>query len=322
MNRDVRIGLALGSGSARGWAHIGVLRALEELGIQVDVVAGSSIGALVGAAYRTGSLDELEEWVTALDRMDIFRLLDARLRGGGFMRGDKLMRAIERRVGDHQIESLDKAFGAVATDLNSGREIWLRKGSILEAVRASIALPGLFSPVQRGERWLLDGGLVNPVPVSLCRAMGADVIIAVNLNGDIVGRNFDNRPQATGDKVSETQTEDGDDSEDRHHEAHLFKRLASTLRSGLSVRLDQLIASATRRGDDGGPGLFDVMAGSINVVQDRISRSRMAGDPPDVLIAPRLAHIRLMEFDRAEEAIRGGRKAVERVREELEVLRP
>jgi len=313
------IGLALGSGSARGWSHIGVLRALEDAGIRPDIVTGTSIGALVGGAYLMGRLDTLEEWVLGLERMDILRLLDYGLSGGGFMRGEKLMRAIQGRVDDVAIESLSWRFGAVATELNSGREIWLTEGSMLEAVRASIALPGLFAPVERDGYWLMDGGLVNPVPVSVCRALGADLVIAVNLNGDLMGRNFDfqgmnsdglSREAASELAVDQSAAKQGDD---------VMSRVIGRLKSGLRVRVDKLISSTARR-ETREPGLFDVLAGSINVVQDRITRSRMAGDPPDVLITPRLAQIRLMEFDRAAEAIDGGRKAVERVSEDLAAL--
>ncbi len=316
-----RIGLALGSGSARGWSHIGVLRGLAALGIKPDVIAGTSIGALVGAAHSVDQLEELEDWVSHLDRMDILRLLDARLSGGGFMRGDKLMKAIGNRVEDTRIEEMAQPFAVVATDLNSGREIWLREGSLLEAVRASIALPGLFAPIRQGDRWLIDGGLVNPVPVSLCRAMGADVVIAVNLNGDIIGRNFDRRGKAPAVSSSRDEGESpADDLPSSHHGGALMGRVVGRLKTGLRVRLDHLISSVASREETDEPGLFDVMAGSINVVQDRITRSRMAGDPPDIMITPRLAHIRLMEFDRAPEAIQGGLKAVERVRDELTML--
>lgn len=320
--KQPRIGLALGSGSARGWSHIGVIRALEDIGVRPDIVAGTSIGALVGGAYMVDRLDTLEEWVRGLARMDILRLLDARLSGGGFMRGEKLMKAIAGRVRDINIEDLDRPFACVATDLNNGQEIWLDEGSLLDAVRASIALPGLFSPVRRDGRWLVDGGLVNPVPVSLCRALGADVVIAVNLNGDLIGRNADNRGLRPGSGETTALTDDPvvPTATNPHRSHHFLQRIAGRLRTGLRVRMDRLIASVAERGRDDTPGLFDVLAGSINVVQDRITRSRMAGDPPDVVISPRLAQIRLMEFDRAAEAIEGGEQAVQRVRDEIRTL--
>lgn len=316
-----RIGLALGSGSARGWSHIGVIRELERLGVRPDIVAGTSIGALVGGAYMVDRLDSLETWIRSLDRMDILKLLDARLTGGGFMRGEKLMKAIAGKVSDVAIESLERPFACVATDLHSGQEIWLDEGSLLDAVRASIALPGLFSPVRRGDQWLVDGGLVNPVPVSLCRALGADVVIAVNLNGDLISRNADNQfPRGRQGARPEQDGDSAPPASHKHPAQRLVANLAGRLKSGLRVRMDRLIASISDRDEDDTPGLFDVLAGSINVVQDRITRSRMAGDPPDVMISPRLGQIRLMEFDRAAEAIDGGKEAVDRVRDEILTL--
>ncbi len=281
-----RLGIALGSGSARGWAHIGILRALEQAGIIPDVVSGTSIGALVGAAYASGRLDRLEEWVVEIDWWGIVRYMDLR-RGG--VEGERLMRAFRERVEDAAIEALPKPFGAVATDLFTGREVWFQEGSLVEAVRASIALPGLFCPVQYQGRWLVDGGLVDPLPVSLCRALGADRVIAVNLNGDIVGRHFGGRSPRL---VTPSP---------------LLTRLSAGLQAML--RSNDREAAESEEPDEP-PGLFDVMAGSIHIMQDRITRARMAGDPPDVVLAPRLAHLGLMDFDHAQEAIAAGMECV------------
>ena len=306
MSRKPRLGLALGSGSARGWAHIGVIKALTEAGIKPDIVCGSSIGALVGAAYVSGHLQPLEEWIRTLRRFDIIGLMDAQLTGGGFMQGGKLMEALGKRVGNLDIQDLDIHYAAIATDLDTGREVWLREGDLLDAVRASIALPGLFTPHQRDGSWLIDGGLCNPVPVSVCRAMGADVVIAVNLNGELVGRTF---AHLQPEKKQPTP-------EDEEAESALSRWLAK-LNGGLRVKVDELISSV-RHDETPSPGLFDVMAGAINIMQDRITRSRMAGDPPEILISPHLSHIRLMEFDRAAEAIEEGERAVHRERRALE----
>ena len=285
--RKPRLGIALGSGSARGWAHIGVLRALEQAGIVPDVVSGTSIGALVGAAYASGRLDPLEEWVARIDWWEIIRYMDMS-RGG--VEGERLMRAFGERVEDVPIETLPKPFGAVATDLLTGREVWFQNGSLLEAVRASIALPGLFSPVRFQERWLVDGGLVDPLPVSLCRALGAEQVIAVNLNGDIVGRQLLGR------------------STRRPASNPLLARLSTGWQTVLGNLHDRL--SPPEKEEDEPPSLFDVMAGSIHIMQDRITRARMAGDPPDVVLAPRLAHLGLMDFDRAGEGIAAGMDCV------------
>lgn len=294
---EMKIGLALGSGSARGWAHIGVIRALEERGIYPDIVTGCSIGALVGAAYRGGHLDTLESWVRELSFWDVVRLLDVKMMGG-LIEGESLMSSFENKIRDINIEELDKPYAAVATDLQSGREVWLQKGPLPAAVRASIALPGLFSPVHSDNRWLVDGGLTNPVPVSLCRAMGADVIIAVNLNSDLVGRHINSR--------SEQKKSVGAEERD------LFNQLLKKLNSGM---LESKLArwAGERKQGPSVPGLFEVMASSINIMQDRITKSRMAGDPPDVLISPRLAQLGLLEFDRADEAIAEGYDSVQRM---------
>ena len=285
--RKPRLGIALGSGSARGWVHIGVLRALEQAGIVPDVVSGTSIGALVGAAYASGRLDPLEEWVARIDWWEIIRYIDMS-RGG--VEGERLMRAFGERVEDVPIETLPKPFGAVATDLLTGREVWFQNGSLLEAVRASIALPGLFSPVRFQERWLVDGGLVDPLPVSLCRALGAEQVIAVNLNGDIVGRRLPGR------------------STHRPASNPLLARLSTGWQTVLGNLHDRL--SPPEKEEDEPPSLFDVMAGSIHIMQDRITRARMAGDPPDVVLTPRLAHLGLMDFDRASEGIAAGMDCV------------
>lgn len=316
--RKLKVGLALGSGAARGWAHIGVIRELEKRGITIDIVTGSSVGAVVGGAFAAGQLDDFEQWISGLERFDIIRLLDARMSGGGFLQGKSLMDAIEKRIGNPAIDALDMPFACVATELGTGREIWLRDGSLLDGVRASIALPGVFAPTKLNSDYLLDGGLVNPVPVSLARAMGADLVIAVNLNGDLVGEHFWVRKQ--GDES------DSDEDFEAEVEKQLqksgnstFSKWVAKLKAGLGIRLDAYISSL-RSKETPEPGLFDVLVGSIDIMQDRITRSRMAGEPPDVHITPRLSHIGLMDFDRAEEAIKEGRKAVDRESAELDML--
>ncbi len=183
-----KIGLALGGGAARGWAHIGVLKALAEAGIKPDIIAGTSIGAVVGACHSAGHLDALEDFARELTRRRIFGYLDFNFAGTALINGQKLCDRLERQLGDLNIEDLDPHFTAVATELGSGHEIWLSRGRLADAVRASYALPGIFRPVKINGRWLFDGALVNPIPVSVCRAHGARYVIAVNLNFDICGR--------------------------------------------------------------------------------------------------------------------------------------
>lgn len=302
---NVRIGLALGSGSARGWAHIGVLRALVEEGITPQVVSGTSIGALVGAAYACGKLQALEKWVCTLTWRDVVRFMDVDLLRGGFIQGERLMLFFQQYLHDRRLEELPCAFGAVATDLVSGREVWLLEGSMMQAVRASIALPGLFSPVKQEGRWLVDGGLVNPVPVSLCRALGAEIVIAVNLNGDLLGRHLKVQP-------NHARTPKGKAEEE------LFRMISQGVQS-FKKRAKSMfpkLAEVEER-----PSLFDVLAGSINIMQDRITRSRMAGDPAEWVFCPRVGYIGLLEFDRAREAIEAGyvtvKKEIGALRESL-----
>lgn len=304
LTKHPMIGLALGSGAARGWAHIGVIRQLSELGIVPHIVCGTSTGALVGALFASGNLDMLETFVRGIDKRGILRYLDINLLAkGGFIEGKKLMDFFKKPIGEITIEKLPTRFAAVATDLQSGHEIWLREGSLTDAIRASIALPGLFTPVKLAGKWLVDGGLVNPVPISLCRAMGADIVIAVNLNGGIAGRHM---PK---------QNRKGNNAKGKNAEETRLNKLSSEIRNRASSMMSHLFESS-----DDVPGLFEVIAGSINIMQDRITRSRMAGDFPDILLSPRLAHLGLLEFDKGDEAIEEGRSSVARVSSSLQEL--
>jgi NTE family protein len=301
----VRVGVALGSGSARGWAHIGVLRELSEAGIEPDVVAGTSIGALVGAAYVRGSLEQLESWVRDLTRRNVIRYMDLEPFGrGGLATVERLLESLRPFMDDVDIQALEKPFTAVATDLKTGREVWLDHGPLLAAVRASIALPGLLTPVKRGDRWLVDGGLVNPVPVSVCRALGAEVVIGVNLNADILGRRA---------LARQSRQEESDAESAPLGLGGFADQLGASLRRGT----DSLIASL-RGSEPDTPHLFEVLAGALNIMQDRITRSRAAGDPPDVMLVPRVAQLGLLEFHRAADAIAEGRRSVERMLPALE----
>ena len=310
------VALVLGGGAARGWAHIGVIHELKSMGVEPDMVVGTSVGSVVGGAYASGNLQPFEEWISSLGRVDIIRLLDAKMTGGGFLQGNSLMGAIEKRIGNPNIEDLEIPFACVATELDTGREVWLREGSLLDACRASIALPGMFAPSRfREDKLLVDGGLVNPVPVSLARAMGGDVVIAVNLNGDLIGRHF---------FVHREEEEVDDEDSDRalaeiEDKDSMIAKWAAKMKAGFGVRLDSYISSL-RAKESPDPGLFDVIAGSIDIMQDRITRSRMAGEPPDIHITPQLSHVGLMDFDRSKESIEEGREATRREKREIEEL--
>lgn len=300
--RAPKIGLALGSGSARGWAHIGVLKALEDAGIKPDVVCGSSIGALVGAAYAGGELERFAEWVQSLGMRDVFGFMDFNL-SGGMLKGEKLIDFWRRNFADFDIEDSAIPFASVATDLHSGAEVWLRHGSIAKAVRASIALPGLFTPVVRDGRLLVDGGLVNPVPSTLARAMGADIVIAVDLNADLVHRHM--RPLAV---VPATPTGQPPEVAEAQSAAWI-SRLQQGLRSWMPGQ--SAVAGLKQEDVMQVPSMLDVVMTSVNIMQMRITRSRMAGDPPELVIAPRLAHMGLLDFHRAKEAMEEGYSAAQ-----------
>lgn len=294
----------MGSGSARGWSHIGVLRALLERGIEPAVITGSSSGSLVAAAYASNQLDALELWVRSLTKIDVWRLLDATFTGGGVMRGNRLMRAVGEQLQDQAIESLQRRFGAVAVDLYSGQEIWIQKGSVLTAVRASSGLPGLFTPILHEDRWLIDGGVLNPVPVSLCRALGADYVIAVNLNPPLA-RIETRKPSAKGPARTAASLSTDDRTE-------LVARWSGLLENFMSSLRTEREASE--------PRMIEVMYTTINIMQDQISRTRMLGDPPDLLVKPQLDSFHLMDWHRASEAIEAGRRAVAEIEVQLASL--
>lgn len=294
-----KVGLALSSGVARGWAHIGAIRALSRRGIGFDVVAGCSAGALVGACYLARQLDELERWALSLNKRKILSYLDLHLGRAGLVSGSRIGAELRRFLGSRRIEDLHIPFVAVATDLVTGHEIWLREGDLADAVRASLALPGLLQPAEIEGRLLADGALVDPMPVAACRALGADMVIAINLNTDVIGKT---RRAASSVRTAFgfdplTLTQDGD--------------------SNANAALPTELTRGIFRQEGDRPSLFGVMSTSLGIMQDRLTRSRLAGDPPDVHITPRIGHIGLLEFDRAKEAIQEGEDAVERKQNEL-----
>lgn len=295
------IGLALGGGAARGFAHIGVLKALDRAGIRPSVVAGTSIGAVVGGIWAAGKLDTLEDWALSLTKRNVLGLLDFNLGAAGLIGGRRLVELMRRNVGGIAIEDLPIVFAAIATELGTGHEIWLTRGDFVDAIRASYALPGIFTPVKVGGRWLMDGALVNPVPVSAARAMGARMVIAVNLNADVFGRG--------------TVIQDHGGVVERVAEMAVAEK-----KEGLAGMLSperlrrQFFAGPS---GDGPRGLTTVMIDAFNITQDRIARSRLAGDPPDVMLSPKLGRIGLFEFQRAKEAIAAGTEAAERALEDI-----
>jgi len=325
-----RIGLALGSGAAKGWAHVGVIRALEARGVRPDIVCGSSMGALVGAAYAAGRLDEFEGWTADLEWGRVVSYLDLSTRGG-LLKARRFFEFFEPDFSDAMIEDLPRPFAAVGTDLATGQEVWMREGRLLDALRATIALPGLVTPARWQGRWLVDGGLVNPVPISLARALGADYVIAVDLNTTLLGRRL--RPASPGSPRNESRAEpDESNGQAATLLAAVEKKLLEAtdesaeeaaassgfaLAERLNVAFRELASGVRERFASDGPSrsdmpsLYDVLANSINIMQVRIGRSRMAGDPPEMLVTPRLADFGLLDFERSAEAIEEGERALE-----------
>jgi NTE family protein len=330
-----KIGIALGSGVARGWAHIGVLRALGRAGIEPDIVSGTSIGALVGGCHLAGKLDPLEAFARSLTRRRLLGLVDFRFRSSGLIGDAKLEAIMHEHLGDLRIEDLDRTFVGVTTELSTGHEVWLRDGNLVQAIRASYALPGVFAPVAVDGRWLIDGAIVNPVPVSVARALGARLVIAVNLNTDpfdpATRRHFEQGqaplyvstmpppPEAyelaeqieemfeADEAAPETIAEPTDENSAIMNGIRgTLSRLRGKTRTPENEMVKRAIGTRHR-----GPGFASVLLASLNIVQDRLARARLAGDPPDIVIAPKIGHLTLLEFDKADELIRRGEEAVE-----------
>ncbi len=305
INMQPGIGLALGSGLARGFAHIGVLKTLHKHDIYPSIVAGSSIGAVIGAAYLAGKLDVLEKWALSLNRMRILSYMDVRMGSVGLLGGKRVNKLLTSHFKDMNIEDLDHPFIAIASDLVTGHEIWLRKGPIVQAVTASFSLPGVFPPIERNHRFLVDGALVNPVPVSPLQALGARMTIASDLSGDMIG------------KAAEP--------------GHAYQRVAGfdmfndkDVPKAQQKKISNPITRRLFRREKNSPSLFGSMVSALGILQDRLTRSRLAGDPPDVHIRPEVGHIGVLEFERAEELIAAGvvatEKAIPEIKAAIQVL--
>ncbi len=292
--RKVKIGLALGSGAARGWSHIGVIKALQKMGIEPDIVAGCSIGSLVGAAYACNRTSELEEWVCSFSYWDVLRLMDLSWRRGGLLRGERVFSQYRKVMPVDDIDSCQRRFAAVATNLSTGRELWFTEGDLHSAVRASCSIPGLMSPVMHNGYWLVDGGVVNPVPVSLTRALGADIVIAVDLQHDAHLMQQD-LLSVSAPSAAEEEKE------------------PQSWRERFRARMGRMTSQRTAPT----PTAMEIMTTSIQVLENRLKRNRMAGDPPDILLQPYCPQISTLDFHRASSAIAAGELAVEKKMDEL-----
>lgn len=289
------LGLALGGGAAKGWSHIGFMRALDEAGIKPDIISGTSMGAVVGGCWAAGHLSELETFARSLTQRRVFALMDVSLSGSGLINGTRLGKLLTHHLNDIEIEDLHIPFACIATELSNGNEIWLTKGHLPNALQASYALPGIFKPIKVRERWLVDGALVNPVPITACRAMGADYVIGVSLSSNGVGKGTVLANTMLSTPLNENAAQD--------------LGIEDTTEGDKNTDAKRLVRRQILGRKDGPPGISSVMLQSFNIIQDRISRSRLAGDPPDTLITPNVGDISLFDFHRASEAIAAGYEA-------------
>ncbi|VEL97016.1 NTE family protein [Alteromonas sp. 76-1] len=331
----MKIGLALGAGAARGWTHIGIIQALEKLGIKIDVVAGCSIGAYVGAAYASGKLEGLKEWSCSLSDWQVLALMGVGLRRGGIASGQKVFDKLASEFCAPTYEAMEKPFASVATDLYTGREVVFSSGEIGNTIQASCAIPALFAPVAHGDRWLVDGAVVNPVPVNLCRQLGADFVIAVNLNADFrplrlekLRLDHEENQRKTEDfftksqnvlkqwfspdskEKAEPETETETDSEHSEQNEGIASEAIEAIEETISPPPNKVPKGSP-------PGILSVMSSSLEILQARVTRSRLAGDPPDILIEPQLTDVGIMEFHRAQELCEKGEETITRIAEQI-----
>jgi NTE family protein len=302
-----KIGLALGGGAARGWAHVGVIKALTDCGVEVDLVAGTSIGALVGSVHASGNLGGFEKAILEIDRKKTISMLDVVFPKCGLLDGKKVTDFFKSFISGREFSDLGIPFGAVATDLQTSDEIWLTTDDVSRAVRASIAVPGLFTPVMIEDRLTVDGGLVNPLPVSLARSMGADIVIAVDLNHYIAmrGNNLKKKMQCAGNQSEAGSTEESfsGDSPASEEKNGFFPGIMERI-DKIDVFLFEAIKNWKNR--PSGPNIFEIIFTSTLVMEKTITGLRLEKEPADILIRPELGEIRFMDFHRAKESIQEG----------------
>lgn len=303
-----RIGLALGSGGARGWAHLGVLRRLGELGIRPCCVAGTSIGSIAAALYATGTLDTMESLASHLDWRRVAQLfLEVNLPRSGLISGKHFIRLLKDIIPARAVSDLQIPYAAVATDLQSEKEVVLQSGSLFDAIRASIGIPGIFTPTRLNGHDLVDGGLVNPLPVSVCRSLGADLVIAVDINL---------RAAHHRRKSAKPQPPDVPNPRIAKLVASVSK-LMPQLQSPMELAVNRWAVPPKKKDDS--LSIFDVLTRTMRLVENQITRRELALNPPDILIQPEVGDIMTLEFHRGPEAIAAGTRAVN---EALPLLQP
>jgi len=341
MGKRVKVGLALGSGSARGFSHIGIIRALEAEGIPIDYIAGTSIGAIVGSVYAAGALQNGEELLEKFDWKRVMFLIDPLLPLSGLLGGKQIEKLFKTLLQEKNIEDFPLPFAAVAADVATGEEVVLTQGNAVKAVRASMSMPGVFTPVFLQGRFLVDGGIVSPVPVHAARMLGADIVIAVNLAAGMSSRTYISTVKDTAKQfqaIEKNQVNEKSFFENLLDTKYLATGIPEFLKDtiekgksfveGRTQALEQWFDEKIEHGraafaekpsffsqwlmkeDDSAdlPDIFSILFNSINVMQFKIAKSSLKQHPPDILLAPELGKVRLLDFDKAEECIREGER--------------
>ena len=309
MHTDKTVGLVLGSGSSRGWAHIGGIEALEEAGVPVHVIAGCSVGAYIGAIYASGGLASLKAFILRMDGEKMFSYFDVVLPRSGLLDGSKKLR--EFLSGHTDVETFEELaipLKMVATDLESGDKVVMDSGNLFRALRASLSMPGLFAPIRVKGRWLVDGGLVDPVPVGVARAMGADVVIASDLNSGLVSRSQRDRLANNADAMASPP----------EYRNEMARKLSDHYAEAESTFTDKI--KALLKIDNTTPDIMETVSGAIGIMQERITRINLAVEPPDILIQPRLGEMKMMDFGEVDKAIEEGYQGVKEHLEDIQML--
>jgi len=316
-----KVGLALGSGGARGWAHIGAIRALEAAGITIDYIAGTSIGAFVGGIHAVNQLHDLEEFVKEIDWKTIVSLLDVEFPTQGLLDGDKVYDLIYTHVLDCNLEETTIPFHCVATDLSTQKAVILKRGSMVDAVRASLSIPGVFTPFNREETYLVDGGVVNPVPVDVVQAMGSDIVIAINLNypyslppeeSTDAAKNGETQEILSEMKSSETTSETGN-QENQTYRIALLNTIKSRYEAVQETLVQKMDNWLPERNDNNPqtPNIFDVIGSTINIMEQQVTQINLQLYQPDILLQPRLSQYGIFDFHQAETLMQEGYRCVE-----------
>ena len=307
------VGLVLGCGSSRGWAHIGAIEALEDANIPIDLIVGCSIGSYIGAIYASESIKSLKDFVLKMDGKKVFSYFDIVLPRSGLLDGTKKLRELFSIHTDVQnFSELKIPVMMVATDLETGQKVVLKSGKLLNALRASMSIPGLFAPARIKNRWLVDGGLVDPVPVSVARAVGADIVIAVDLSSGIISKQKQKKQKFQNKKTPVEQ------EEKKNELIEKLSKYYENAGSSFKNKINDLFKKEAST-----PDIIETVTTSFNIMQDRITRINLAVTPPDVLVQPHLGELKMLDFDQVEHTIEEGYiRAKEKIEDIMIMLEP